>query len=284
MSQFSIDVDASNYQQVVLEGSHQVPVVIDFWAPWCGPCRTLKPMLEKLAEEFDGKFILAKINSDENQELATQFGVRGIPNVKAIVNGSVVDEFSGALPESAVREFLARVIPSPVETLRAQAAELRAGDDLAGALQTLAEASKLEKTNENVRIDAAEILFELGTADEAKGLLDTLSPVMQMEERVQRLRARLAFNKGEQAGGDESALRAQISSQPEDMQARLDLANLLVARGQYEAGLNELLEMVQRDRTWNDEAARTQILAVFTLLGQHPLVPLYRRKLSSALN
>ena len=284
MSAFAVDVDASNYQQVVLEGSRQAPVVIDFWAPWCGPCRSLKPILEKLAEEFQGKFILAKINSDENQELAQQFGVRGIPSVKAVVNGEVVDEFSGALPESAVREFLARVIPSPAEQLRQQAAELRAGGDLAGALQTLGQASQLDVKNEQVRVDAAEILFDLNETGEAQRLLDSLSPLTQMDTRVQQLQAKLRFAEGAAEGGDATALRKTLAANPDDMQTRLDLATLLVGQGQYEAGLDELLEMVRRDRAWNDEAARKQILAVFNLLGSHPLVPAYRRKLSSALN
>ncbi|MDR3394503.1 MAG: thioredoxin domain-containing protein, partial [Parasulfuritortus sp.] len=120
MGQFAHDVDVSNFQQVVMEGSRSTPVVIDFWAPWCGPCKSLKPILEKLAEEYQGKFILAKINSDENQALATQFGVKGIPAVKAVIDGRIVDEFSGALPEGAVREFLDRLIPSPADELLAQ--------------------------------------------------------------------------------------------------------------------------------------------------------------------
>ncbi len=106
MSPYSVDVEADNFQQVVIEGSREVPVVVDFWAPWCGPCRVLKPLLEKLAQEYQGKFILAKVDSDRNQELATQFGVRGIPSVKAFIDGLQVDEFSGALPESEVRAFL----------------------------------------------------------------------------------------------------------------------------------------------------------------------------------
>jgi putative thioredoxin len=284
MSQFAFDVDASNFQQIVLDGSMKVPVVVDFWAPWCGPCKSLKPILEKLAEEFQGKFILAKINADDNQELAAQFGVRGIPDVKAVYQGKIVDQFSGALPESAVREFLARLIPSPADELRAKAADQRAGGDLAGALQTLGEASRLDAQNEDVRIDAADILLDLEETDEAKRLLDSLSPVKQMDDRVQRLRAKLAFAQGGQTEGDETDLRARIAAQPDDMEPRMDLANLLIASGRHQEGLDTLLDMVRLDRTWNEEAARKQILAVFNLLGAHPLVSEYRRKLASALN
>ena len=282
--QFVFDVDANNFQSVVMEGSRQVPVVMDFWAPWCGPCKSLIPILEKLAQEFQGKFILAKLNADDNQELAAQYGVRGIPSVKAISNGQLVDEFSGALPEAAVREFLARILPSPADELRGKAAEQRAAGDLAGALQSLGEASKLDQHNEGVRIDAAEILLEHNELDEAKHLLDSLSPVAQMEDRVQQLLAKISFAQGGQAGGDEAGLREKVAAQPDDMQARLDLANLLVATGRYAEGLDELLEMVRRDRTWNEEAPRQQILAVFNLLGADPLVSEYRRKLASALN
>lgn len=284
MGQFAFDVDAGNFQSIVMDGSQQVPVVVDFWAPWCGPCKSLKPILEKLADEFQGKFILAKVNADENQELAAQFGVRGIPDVKAVYQGRIVDQFSGALPESAVREFLARIIPSPADELRAKAAEMRAAGNLAGALQSLGEASRLDMQNEHIRIDAAEVLLELNQLDEAKGLLDSLAPVTQMDERVQRLLARLSFAQGGQDGGNEQELRDRIATQADDMQARLDLANLLVGRGRHAEGLDELLEMVRIDRAWNEEAARKQILAVFNLLGDHPLVSQYRRKLASALN
>ncbi len=141
MSQFAFDVDAANFQQVVMEGSHATPVVIDFWAPWCGPCKALKPILEKLAEDYQGKFILARIDSDQNPSLAAQFGVKGIPAVKAVVDGQIVDEFSGALPEGAVRAFLDRLVPSPADVLRAQAVALRESGDMEGALATIGQAS-----------------------------------------------------------------------------------------------------------------------------------------------
>ncbi len=285
MGQFAFDVDAGNFQQIVIEGSRKVPVVVDFWAEWCGPCKMLKPILEKLAEEYQGKFILAKVNSDQNQELAAQFAVRGIPSVKAVFNGQVVDEFSGAIPEGAVREFLARIIPSPADELRHKAAEQRASGDLPGALQTLGEASHADLENEQIRIDAAEILMDLGQPEEAKRLLDGLAPATLMDERPQQLLARLSFLLGSQVGGDEQGLRDRIAAEPNDMQSRMDLANLLVAAGRHQEGLDQLLEIVRLDRNWNDDAARKAILAVFNLLGgQGELVSAYRRRLASALN
>ncbi len=283
MGQFAYDVDANNFQQIVMEGSHTAPVVIDFWAPWCGPCKVLKPILEKLAEEYQGKFILAKIDSDQNQELASQFGVRGIPAVKAVINGQIVDEFSGALPESAVREFLDRLIPSPADELLAQAITQHEAGDLDGALATLGQASQLDPGNETVRLLAAEILAEHGQLDEARQLLNSLSAEAKTAERAVRLAAKLNFAKAGSAA-DEEALRQKIAASPDDMDSRLQLANLLIGAGRYAEGMDELLEMIGLNRTWNEDAARKTLLSVFNLLAGDPLVAQYRRKLASALN
>lgn len=282
MSRFAFDVDAAAFQQTVIEGSHKVPVVVDFWAAWCGPCKMLKPILEKLAEEYQGRFILAKVDADRNAELAARYGVRGIPSVKAFYKGEIIDEFSGALPEGAVREFLDRIIPSPAEELRARAASERAAGDRAAALTTLAQASKLDPKNEQVRLDAAEILLELDQTDEARRLLDSLSPLTRMDARAAQLIAKLNFASAQ--GGDEAALRERIAAAADDMESRLQLANLLVAQGRYAEGMDELLAMIERDKHWKDGAARTTMLSVFNLLGADPLVSQYRRKLASLLN
>jgi len=284
MSPFAYDVDQSNFQKLVIETSMTTLVVADFWAEWCGPCKALKPILEKLAEEYAGRFILAKINTEQNQELASQFGVRGIPNVKAIYNGVLVDEFSGALPEAQVREFIERNIPSPADELLIRAGTLRDAGDLDGALQTLGEASKIDANNETIRIEAADILLEQGQAEEAQRLLDSLAPLTRMEDRVAQLIAKAGFALGGQTAGDEAGLRATIAADPANLDSRLQLANLLIASRRYAEGMDELLEILQRDRAWNDEAARKTLLSVFNMLGADPLVPQYRRKLASALN
>lgn len=279
MTEHSLDVGLADFQQAVLEESRHRPVLVDFWAPWCEPCKALKPVLEKLAAEYGGKFLLAKINSDDNQELAARYGVRGIPSVKAFIDGEPVDEFSGALPESEVRAFLDRLVPGPADELRIEAAELRLAGDVSAALQKLADASKIDPSHVGVRLDAAEIMLDLNEADEARRLIAGVAD--DADARVPQLKARLQFM--EAAGEDEAALAARVAANENDLDARLKLANLLVAAGKYEAGMDQLLEIVRRDRGFGDDIGRKTLLSVFDLLGGGELSSRYRRMLASAL-
>jgi putative thioredoxin len=279
MTEHSLDVGLADFQQAVLEESRHRPVLVDFWAPWCEPCKALKPVLEKLAAEYGGKFLLAKINSDDNQELAARYGVRGIPSVKAFIDGEPVDEFSGALPESEVRAFLDRLVPGPADELRVEAAELRLAGDVSAALQKLADASKIDPSHVGVRLDAAEIMLDLNEADEARRLIAGVAD--DADARVPQLKARLQFMGA--AGEDEAALAARVAANENDLEARLKLANLLVAAGKYEAGMDQLLEIVRRDRGFGDDIGRKTLLSVFDLLGGGELLSRYRRMLASAL-
>lgn len=279
MTEHSLDIGLAEFQQAVLEESRHRPVLVDFWAPWCEPCKALKPVLEKLAAEYGGKFLLAKINSDDNQELAARYGVRGIPSVKAFIDGEPVDEFSGALPESEVRAFLDRLVPGPADELRVEAAELRLAGDVPAALQKLADASKIDPSHVGVRLDAAEIMLDLNEADEARRLIAGVAD--DADPRVPQLKARLQFM--EAAGEDEAALAARVAANENDLEARLKLANLLVAAGKYEAGMDQLLEIVRRDRGFGDDIGRKTLLSVFDLLGGGELSSRYRRMLASVL-
>ncbi|MBI3140393.1 MAG: tetratricopeptide repeat protein [Rhodocyclales bacterium] len=285
MSAFAVDVNVGNFEQEVLEASTRVPVLVDFWAPWCGPCRSLGPILEKLAAEYGGRFRLAKINSDENQDLAAQFGVRGIPAVKAIVNGELADEFTGALPESALREFIDNLLPSPAEPLRQQALAARSRGETDATRKLLLQAIQIDPRHEQARLDLVEVLVEAGDLADAQRLLEEIAEAARDTARVEALHARLALAGGVAAGDDEATLRPRIAGNPADLEARLALANLLAVKRDYRAALEQLLEIVRRDRGFGDDIGRKTMLQIFTLLGSDSdLVREFRSELAAAIN
>lgn len=285
MGTYSFDVSEADFEQIVLEGSKQTLVLLDFWATWCGPCKTLKPILEKLAAEYGGKFVLAKVETDANPQLATQYGIRGVPNVKAFLNGQVVDEFSGAIPESQARAFIDRLIPSPADAMLVEAQSLYQNGQTAEALQLLADAAKIEPHNEKLRVEAASIMLDLNQLPETQRLLTGLSPHTAQEDRVQALLARISFAEQAKNLPDAASLQARITANAQDLEARLALANLLIAQQQYEPAMNQLLEIIRRDRQFGDDIGRKTLLTVFNLLGgSGEIVSHYRRLLAAALN
>lgn len=282
---FSFDSNSGDFEQTVIAASRRVPVLVDFWAEWCAPCRTLKPVLEKLAAEYGGRFVLAKVDSDRNQELAARYGVRGIPNVKAFVGGEMVDEFTGAQSEAQVRAFIERLLPSPAEPLRTAAAEARGQGDLEVARSLLEDALALDPANEAARLDLAEIHLDAQRPDAARTILD--AAVITESARRSALLARLKLA-AVGAGADSAALKERIAADGNDLDARLQLANALALRQDYRESLEQLLEIVRRNRKWQDEAARKSMLDLFTLLGasagHDELVREFRILLARTLN
>ena len=259
----AIDVGEADFEQQVIERSHEVPVIVDFWAPWCGPCQMLKPILEKLAEEYGGRFLLAKVNSDENPRLASRFGVRGIPSVKAVVEGRIVDEFSGALPESEVRVFIERLLPSAAEKLRRQAGEQRGDGDAERARELLEEALAMEPENDRIRLDLARVYLDLDRPEAAREQIEALSPAARVDEEAKELESRLQLAEQSRDLPEEAELRRRIISDPNDLEARLQLANRYAAEHRYAEAMEQLLEIIRRDRGFKEDIGRKQMLALF---------------------
>lgn len=276
-----LEVNEQNFQREVIERSRDVPVVVDFWAPWCGPCRTLGPTLEKLAREAKGAWVLAKVNVDENPYLAQAFRVQGIPAVKAVRDGKLVDEFTGALPESQVRTWLKHIAPAEADQLLAHAAELETT-----APQEAAARYRLVLGNDPQN-EAA--LFGLGRLQLLQGESEGAALLAEVPEgsplyaRAQALLGLSDFFAGA-TDADEATLRERVASNAADLEARYQLAALAGRQGDYGTALEQLLAIVYRDRSFHDDAARRAMLALFTALGdENPLTGEYRRKLANAL-
>jgi len=279
-----VEVTESSFEREVMERSREVPVVIDFWAPWCGPCRYLGPILEEQARQRGGAFVLAKINVDENPLLAQDFGIQSIPAVKAVRDGQVVSEFVGALPPDQIGLFLDALVPSADDRQVQAAGELLAGDDHAGAERLLREVLAQDPGHPAATLALAELLLERGEVQPAADLVESGRGDVATLERVQRLQARIEFARAAAEAGNAEALRARLAADPEDLEARWGLANLAAAAGRFEEALEQLLEIIRRDRAYRDDGARASMVKIFELVGvRSELADRYRQQLSRAI-
>ncbi len=287
-----IEVNLATFEREVIEASRHVPVLVDFWAPWCGPCRALGPVLERLEALYSGRFKLVKVNSDENPELSQQFMVRSIPYVLAFADGNPVDGFVGALPESQVRGFLDRLLPGSAESERRRAHKLIGQGDFAGALGALRTAIGADAENDEAKLDLADVLLNRSAdepgpeqLEEADQALGALGPRGQADARFAALKVRLSSLRTAATLPDPATLHAQIAADGNDLEARSSLAQRYIAGGELDKALDELLEVIRRDRNYDQGAARQTFLSVLELAAEQPaLVSDYRKKLSLVLN
>jgi putative thioredoxin len=283
-SAYIFDVDAGNFADIVVQNSQQVPVLVDFWAEWCGPCQSLMPLLAKLAEEFQGKFILAKVNSDQQQELAAQFGVRSLPTVMVFRHGEMVDQFMGALPESDIRKLLAKHIARESDAMLEKALEILAAGDVDTALQMMRDAAASDPENFTIHKTYARVLIETGNPDDAAAVLKALPADVRLEDDVKALEASLEFIDIASAHPDVKLLLANIEKDAADCESRYALAAHKLLHGDMDGAMEQLFEVMKRDRAFHDDAGHKGLLRVFELLGnQGELVSKYRKLMARVL-
>ncbi|KEY05517.1 thioredoxin [Brucella inopinata] len=283
------DTTTAGFQADVITESRKQPVLVDFWAPWCGPCKQLTPIIEKAVREARGAVKLVKMNIDEHPAIAGQLGIQSIPAVIAFVNGQPVDGFMGAQPETKVKEFIAKVGgPSDQEAALAEAIatakELAQAGDFVQAAEIFSSILQVAPDNVDAVVGLATCMLESGDAEQARSLLGTLAAEKQNEAPVRALEARLALADQVKLIADPVELERRLAADPGDHQARFDLAQVRNAQGRREDAANELLAIMRADRAWNDDGARKQLLQFFEAWGHmDPATLTARRKLSSLL-
>jgi putative thioredoxin len=284
-----LDTTQAGFTRDVIDASREWVVLVDFWAPWCGPCRALSPLLASIEAESGGRLRVVKVNVDESPELSARYGVRSIPYVVAFVDGRNVDSFVGALPAPELRKFVGRLLPDPAEIERRKAKQLLDQGKIEAAASALRAAIALDPRRDATRLDLAQLLLEHSSApdrlEEAAANLDAVSAAGRLDSRCTALMTRLSsLRRAADLPGVE-VLASRLESNPGDLVARLDLANLHLANGRLEAALEQLLAIAERDRNFGDDVGRRTMLSVFEMAADQPqLVSSYRRRLAAALN
>lgn len=275
------DATTETFETEVLQKSLQVPVLVDFWATWCGPCKTLGPLLEKLAGEYNGAFELAKVDVDKEQQIAAAFQIRSVPTVFLVKGGQLVDGFPGALPEGQLREFLKQhgIEPAAAEE---ESADTTPVDPHAQVL-ALRNAIEAEPDKAELKLDLALALLKIGAAAEAETLLDGLPANLATDDRAIRARARLGFSAALKDAPPVEILQAAIAANADALRARHLLGVHHLVAGESEAALEQFLEMLKRDRTFDEGLARKSLIDAFRVIEDDALVSHYRRRMSSLL-
>ncbi len=279
------NVGMQNFQQLVLEKSMAKPVLVDFWADWCQPCQTIMPMLTKLAEEYGGKFELAKVNADAEQELAAHFGIKSLPTMKLFYQGQLVDERMGALPESEIRAMLDKHIVSETDQLMQAAMSAYQQGQTEAALEMLNQALAKDPDNAELKVTIAQMVNAQGDSESALALLDNLDEDGNKLDAAIKLRAeiKLAAQLADLPSLDE--IEQRLAANPQDLEAMLQKSRRLSTQGDYENAMECLLQVMRSDRGFEDDAGRKGLLELFDLLGgEHPSVQKYRRKLFTLLH